>query len=478
MVLVSKKNIPNLFEYKYKRVFDYESLSEEEASRGAVGIPRVLNMYENYPFWHTFFTDLGFRVVLSRESTREVYEKGIASIPSETACYPAKISHGHIMDLIEKGIDFIFYPAVFYEHKEDENADNHVNCPVVIGYSELIKHNVDEIMHGDILFLNPFISLDDKKGLEKRLGDELKDFKIPRREIKKATDKAWEELRNYKRDIEKKGEETLKIIEEEGIHGIVLAGRPYHIDPEINHGIPELITSLGMAVLTEDSIAHLDTPARPLRVLDQWVYHSRFYRAASFVATQDNLDLIQLNSFGCGLDAVTTDQTQEILNRYGKIYTVLKIDEGSNLGAVKIRIRSLKAALEEREKAGFKPHKIENNYIIEGNVVKIELKRRNKDSLWTIIDLDEYEKVKNFPYSWHSYYNAHTKTYYALATEYRGVNEHPRSRNMFLQTLIMNPNRDKNIEIDHINHNTLDNRKENLRVVSFLHNSQHTKTKF
>ena len=351
------KQIPNLFKYKYKRTFDYKSLREEEAYRGTVGIPRVLNMYENYPFWHTFFTQLGFRVVLSTESTREVYEKGIASIPSETACYPAKISHGHIMDLIEKDIDFIFYPAVFYENKEDEGVDNHVNCPVVIGYSEVIKHNVDEIMHDDILFLNPFISFDDKKGLEKRLKDELKIFEIPNREIRNATDLAWEELLNYKRDIEKKGEETLKIIEEENLHGIVLAGRPYHVDPEINHGIPELITSLGMAVLTEDSVAHLAKPERPLRVLDQWVYHSRLYRAASFVATQDNLDLIQLNSFGCGLDAVTTDQVEEILHGSEKIYTVLKIDEISNLGAAKIRVRSLDAALKEREKSGFKVEK-------------------------------------------------------------------------------------------------------------------------
>lgn len=353
----SSKNIPNLFNYKYKRTFDYVPLPEDKAKRGTVGIPRVLNMYENYPFWYTFFTDLGFRVVLSNPSNREVYEKGIGSIPSETACYPAKISHGHIMDLIEKNIKFIFYPAVFYEHREDKEADNHVNCPVVIGYSEVIKHNVEELKEEDILFLNPFLTFDNKEGLKKRLKDELKGLFIPYREIKKAVDKAWDELMNYKRDIEKKGEETLKTMEEEGIKGIVLAGRPYHIDPEINHGIPSLITSLGMAVLTEDSVAHLSKPDRPLRVLDQWVYHSRLYRAASFVAKQENLELIQLNSFGCGLDAVTTDQVEEILHAYGKIYTVLKIDEVSNLGAARIRIRSLNAALEEREKKGFKLEK-------------------------------------------------------------------------------------------------------------------------
>ena len=346
-----------MYDYKYKRTFDYVPLSKEEAKRGTVGIPRVLNIYENYPFWHTFFTELGFRVELSTHSSREVYEKGISSIPSETACYPAKISHGHIMDLIEKDIKFIFYPAVFYENKEDKEADNHVNCPVVAGYSEVIKHNVEELKKEDILFLNPFISFDDKKGLKKRLNDALKYFSIPSREIKKAVDKAWVEMTNYKEDIQAKGEETLKIMEEEGIKGIVLAGRPYHIDPAINHGIPGLITSLDMAVLTEDSIANLSKTDRPLRVLDQWTYHSRLYRAASFVAKNENLELIQLNSFGCGLDAVTTDQVEEILHNYEKIYTVLKIDEVSNLGAARIRIRSLNAALEEREKIGFKLEK-------------------------------------------------------------------------------------------------------------------------
>ena len=348
------RNIPNLYDYKYKRTFDYIPLSVEKAKRGTVGIPRVLNIYENYPFWHTFFTVLGFRVVLSTHSNREIYEKGISSIPSETACYPAKISHGHIMDLLEKDVKFIFYPAVFYENKEDKEADNHLNCPVVAGYSEVIKHNVEELKGEDIVFLNPFISFDDKKGLKKRLKDELKHFSIPYGEIKKAVDKAWLEMINYKEDIQAKGEETLKIMEQEGIKGIVLAGRPYHIDPAINHGIPGLITSLDMAVLTEDSVAHLSKTDRPLRVLDQWSYHSRLYRAASFVAKKENLELIQLNSFGCGLDAVTTDQVEEILHRYEKIYTVLKIDEVSNLGAARIRIRSLNAALEEREKIGFK----------------------------------------------------------------------------------------------------------------------------
>lgn len=357
---VQVKDMPNLFDYKYDRTFGYDSLEIEEAKRGIVGIPRVLNMYENYPFWHTFFTELGFRVELSRKSSRKVYEKGISSISSETACYPAKISHGHIMDLIEKNVNFIFYPNVLYESKEDETADNHVNCPVVAGYPEVIKHNTDELQEKDIKFLNPLLSFDDRKSFRKQLKESLKSFNINGKELNSALDKAWDELNNYRLDIRKKGEEVVKYLDENGLKGIVLAGRPYHIDPAINHGIPNVITSLGMAVLSEDSVEHLGSTERPLRVLDQWTYHSRLYRSAHFVAEKENLDLIQLNSFGCGLDAVTTDQVQEILQRYGKIYTTLKIDEVSNLGAAKIRIRSLNAALDERMKSNNTIKKTEN----------------------------------------------------------------------------------------------------------------------
>jgi predicted CoA-substrate-specific enzyme activase len=354
----SSKNIPNLYDYKYKRTFDYKPLNEEEAKRGTVGIPRVLNIYENYPFWFTFFTELNFKVVLSAPSSRAMYEKGISTIPSETACYPAKLVHGHISDLIEKKVKFIFYPSVFYEKKEDKTANNHLNCPIVTSYSEVIKHNMDNIKKNDILFLNPFISFDDKEGLKNRLEKEFKIFSIGGREIDKAVEKAWGEQANYRKDIQLKGEETLDYISKNKIRGIVLSGRPYHIDSEINHGIPNLITSLGMAVFTEDSIAHLGNVERPLRVVDQWTYHSRLYRAASFVAQRDDLELVQLTSFGCGLDAVTTDQVHEILDNYEKIYTLLKIDEVNNLGAAKIRIRSLNAALMERDKRGFRPHKV------------------------------------------------------------------------------------------------------------------------
>ena len=353
-----KKDVPNLFEYKYKKTFDYIPLGEEEAKRGIIGIPRVLNMYENYPFWFTFFTELGYRVVLSGNSNRELYEKGIGTIPSETICYPAKLAHGHIVDLIDKGVKTIFYPCIFYEKKEDENANNHLNCPVVTSYPEVIKHNMDEIRENNIQFLNPFLTLDDKEGLKKGLIKGLKELSISKRDIEKAVDIAWDEKQRYKEDIRKKGEEVLEYLKQHNMEGIVLAGRPYHIDPEINHGIPNLISSLGIAVLTEDSVCHLEGVERPLRVVDQWTYHSRLYNAANFVAKERNLELVQLNSFGCGLDAVTTDQVQEILANYEKIYTVLKIDEVNNLGAVKIRLRSLIAAVQERDKNGFEPTRV------------------------------------------------------------------------------------------------------------------------
>ncbi|OPJ58499.1 2-hydroxyacyl-CoA dehydratase [Clostridium oryzae] len=346
---------PNLYEYKYKRVFDYIPLKKEEAIRGTVGIPRVLNMYENYPFWFTFFTQLGFRVELSPRSSKRVYELGIETIPSESVCYPGKLVHGHIMSLINRGIQFIFYPSVPYEKIEDSRADNHYNCPIVTSYPEVIKNNMDILKEKNINYKNPFLSLNDKKKLYERLYSELKEFNIKHSEIVTAVDKAWNERINFEHDIKNKGKEILEYIEKTGKRGIVLGGRPYHIDPEINHGIPNLITNFGMAVLTEDSVADAELLERPLRVVDQWVYHSRIYKAAAFVAEHSNLELVQLNSFGCGLDAVTTDQVQEILSAKGKIYTVLKIDEGNNLGAARIRMRSLKAAIEERDRNNYKP---------------------------------------------------------------------------------------------------------------------------
>lgn len=353
-----ENSLPNLFQYKYRRLFSYKPLNTEKAVRGTIGLPRVLNMYEHYPFWFTFFTELGFRVVLSQRSSKKIYELGIETIASESLCYPAKLANGHIMNLINKGVKTIFYPCIPKDKKEDLEADNNYSCPIVTSYPEAIKANMDILHRGDIRFLHPFLPMDAPDRLVQRLYEELEIFNIPKREIQKAVKKAYEELDNFRKDMRREGEKALEYLKETGQKGIVLAGRPYHLDPEINHGIPELITSLGLAVLTEDSVAHLGKVERPLTAVDQWVYHSRLYRAASFVATQKDLELVQLNSFGCGLDAITTEQVEEILERFDKLYTLIKIDEINNLGAARIRIRSLLAAMQERENHGFEPCKL------------------------------------------------------------------------------------------------------------------------
>ena len=344
--------LPNLFDWKYKRIFSYQPLPESEAERGVIGIPRVLNLYENYPFWFTLFTALKFSVKLSPRSSRKLYELGLESIPSESVCYPGKISHGHLEALLKAGITTIFYPCIPYETKEDTKANNHFNCPIVTSYPEVLKNNIEALRQNEhIRFLNPFLPIYNKKRLSERLYEELNRFwNIPLTEIQEAVRKAEAEAEKVKKETQEQGEAVLREIKERGTIGVVLAGRPYHLDPEIHHGIPELLTGLGLAVLTEDSVAHLGKLPRPLRVVDQWVYHNRLYRAAEFAARQDNLAFIQLTSFGCGLDAVTSDQVQEIIEARGKMYTLLKIDEGSNLGAVRIRIRSLLAAIRERNK--------------------------------------------------------------------------------------------------------------------------------
>ncbi|WP_313584591.1 acyl-CoA dehydratase activase-related protein [Lacrimispora sp.] len=359
----AKREIPNLFDYKNRRMFDYEPLGPDLAERGTIGIPRVLNMYENYPFWAVFFKELKFRTVLSPQSTRKIYELGIESIPSESECYPAKIAHGHIEWLIKQGIKTIFYPCIPYERNETPDAGNHFNCPIVTSYAENIKNNVEGIKSENIRFLNPFMAFTNEEILTGRLTEVFaKEFEIPASEVAAAAGKAWAELMASRSDMEKKGEETLKWLEDNDRHGIVLAGRPYHVDPEINHGIPELITSYGFAVLTEDSISHLAEIERPLVVTDQWMYHTRLYQAAALVKKESRLDLIQLNSFGCGLDAVTTDQVNDILTGSGKIYTVLKIDEVNNLGAARIRIRSLIAALRVRDKRHYEQKVVSSAY--------------------------------------------------------------------------------------------------------------------
>ena len=356
----NKDNIPNLYDYKYKKLFSYVPLTKDKAFRGKVGIPRVLNMYENYPFWYTFFTQLGYQVVLSPTSTRKIYELGIESIPSESECYPAKLAHGHVSWLIKQGIHYIFYPCIPYERTEFTDSVNHYNCPIVTSYAENIKNNVDELQDAPIRFHNPFLSLTSEETVTERLIEEFPG--IPAQDVQAAAHEAWLELDRCRKDIMRKGEETLEYLEKTGRRGIVLAGRPYHIDPEIHHGIPELITSYGIAVLTEDSVSHLAPIERPLRVNDQWMYHTRLYAAANFVKEKENLDLIQLNSFGCGLDAVTTDQVNEILSNSGKIYTCLKIDEVNNLGAARIRVRSLLAAIRVKEQQK-KPRKIQSSSI-------------------------------------------------------------------------------------------------------------------
>lgn len=354
-----KTKLPNIYDYKYKRLFRCQALPLSAAKRGIIGIPRVLNIYEHYPFWFTLFSELGFRVVLSRRTTAETCETGLETLPSESICYPAKLAHGHIFDLINRGIDTIFYPCIPHEKKERQDSDNVYNCPVVASYPEVININIDELREKNVTFLHPFLPIDNEKRMVQRLREELKLFAIPAEEIRRAVKAAYRELENYKRDIKKRGEEILDYLEQTGSRGIVLAGRPYHIDPEINHGIPDMIVSHGLAVLSEDAVAHLAGEKIPLAVVNQWVFHARLYAAADFVSNRTNLELVQLNSFGCGLDAVTSDQVQDILEKKGKIYTLLKIDEVKNLGAARIRIRSLNAAVKERERKGIKLQKDE-----------------------------------------------------------------------------------------------------------------------
>ncbi len=340
----------NLYAYKLQRMFGYEPLDVSSAPRGIIGIPRVLNIYENYPFWATFFKELGFSVVLSPLSTRKIYELGMETIPSESECYPAKLAHGHVQWLINEGVKSIFHPCVFYERKETAKAQNHYNCPIVVSYPENLKNNVEAITDGDVKYIRPFISFADEKTACDRLIRLCKEeWNISAKEVKEATRIAWTEQTQAKLDIIQKGRETLAQMEIDGRKGIVIAGRPYHADPEINHGIPELIASFGLDVYNEDSLPIEFNPTRPLCANDQWTYHSRLYSAAEFIGKRNDLEIIQLNSFGCGLDAVTTDQVCSIMERFNKLYTVLKIDEVNNLGAVRIRIRSLLAAMGIRD---------------------------------------------------------------------------------------------------------------------------------
>ena len=341
-------HLPNLYTYKYKRLFQYQPLEKSLAHRGAIGIPRVLNMYEDYPFWFTFFTKLNYQVIISGRSSRQLYELGMETIPSESICYPAKLVHGHISDLIKKGIKKIFYPCIPYNLQEDPTADNCYNCPIVTSYPQNIKANMDILRDKEVVFLHPFLPLNNRDRLIKRLAQELKSENIAQAELIAAIDEAYIELEGYKADVRRKGEEALAYMADNNVKGVILAGRPYHIDPEINHGLPQLIQSYGLVILSEDGVRHLGKVNRPLRVVDQWAYHSRLYAATEFTVRNPNVELIQINSFGCGLDAVTIDQVKEIIENHNRPYTVIKLDEISSLGSARIRVRSLLAALTNR----------------------------------------------------------------------------------------------------------------------------------
>ncbi|WP_379128667.1 acyl-CoA dehydratase activase-related protein [Paenibacillus sp. sgz500958] len=358
-----KNTLPNLMQYKYERFFDYEALPEVMAERGVVGIPRTMNMFENYPFWHTFFTALRYRVVLSPKSSKKLYESGMDTIPSESICYPAKMAHGHVQSLIGKGVNFIFYPAVVYEKKEDEAAHNHFNCPVVASYPEVIRNNMDSLKENGVPLVSPFLTFDDIAALTKVLVRTFTD--IPKEEIAAAVQAGLSEADHAKDDVRSKGEETLNFLAQSGTKGILLCGHPYHADPEINHGIAEMITGMGLAVLTEDSVCHLDNSQGDMMVVNQWTYHARMYRAARLAASRTDLELVQLTSFGCGIDAITCDAVQDIMERNNKVYTLIKIDEISNLGAARIRLRSLLAAMRERDKGNVQPRQM---YVEQPNV--------------------------------------------------------------------------------------------------------------
>ncbi len=336
----------NLYEYKYKKLLSFAEQKPTGTPIAKVGLPLALSFYDLLPYFSTMFTKLGFEVVISEESTRDTYYKGQQTIPSDTVCYPAKLCHGHIESLFEKGVDFIFYPCMSYNIDEG-GSDNHYNCPVVAYYPELLKANNERL--NDDNFIAPYIDINRKNHTAKALARALERYGIGYKQIYAVLDEAFAAERAYRKDIKNKALEIIANARENGKKIIVLAGRPYHIDPEINHGIHKLIASLGLAVITEDSVCEL-VGVPPLDVLNQWTYHSRLYRAAEYVCTQPDMQLVQLVSFGCGIDAITTDEVRAILEEKGKLYTQLKIDEINNLGAARIRLRSLVAALEEKER--------------------------------------------------------------------------------------------------------------------------------
>lgn len=337
------EKLPNVYAFKRDHL---SSLKPVSGSRGKIGIPMALSTYELAPLWHGLFTSLGFEVHFSKQSNRATYEKGQFTIPSDTACYPAKIMHGHMLELIDDGIDTLFYPSLTY-NIDEKASDNHYNCPVVAYYAELLNGNMEQLQN--VRFLYPYLTINSEKELVKTIYPVLHglDAAITKADIKKAVTAGFSAYDSYKAEVRRQGEDALKYARENGKRIMILAGRPYHIDPEIGHGIDKLASSLGFVVVSEDSICHL-APIQKVNVLDQWTFHSRLYRAAAYAAEHSDTELVQLVSFGCGVDAITTDEVRSILEKKNKYYTQIKIDEITNLGAVKIRLRSLLGALEER----------------------------------------------------------------------------------------------------------------------------------
>ena len=338
------EELPNLYEFKRGYIC---GLKSRVGKRGKMGLPLALGMYELAPLWHALFTDLGYEVEFSGLSTRKTYEKGQFSIPSDTACYPAKIMHGHIEQLIENGVEAIFYPSLTY-NVDEKAGDNHYNCPVVAYYAELLSANMDSLKK--VRFLYPYLNINSSSALVKTLLPALNEYDptITKAELKHAVKTAFAEYKKYTDRVHTEGEKALEYARKNGKRIMILAGRPYHIDPEISHGIDKLATSLGFVVVSEDSVCEL-APVQKISVLDQWTFHARLYRAARYAVEHDDTELVQLVSFGCGVDAITTDEVRAILENNGKYYTQIKIDEITNLGAVKIRLRSLLGALEEKE---------------------------------------------------------------------------------------------------------------------------------
>ena len=344
----TEEEAANLHEYKRKLLAEAAAVQPKKAVRGTVGMPMALGMYELLPLWHGIFTHLGFEVKVSGASTRQTYLKGQQSIPSDTACYPAKLMHGHVQELIDMGVDAVFYPCVVY-NMDEESSDNHYNCPVVAYYAELLKGNVDQLRQ--VKFLYPYLNINDRHPLARELYAFLREsgYAVHRHEVKLAVDRGFEAYEKYMEAVYAEGRRTVEKARREGKRILILAGRPYHIDAEIGHGIDKLCESLGFAVVSEDSVWRMAQHRPQVQVLNQWTYHARLYNAAQFACENEDVELVQLVSFGCGLDAITTDEVKDILERNGKLYTQIKIDEIANLGAVKIRLRSLIGAMEERK---------------------------------------------------------------------------------------------------------------------------------